>query len=92
MQGANCSGGNPCQPVAGTQSWGRTNHVNILFYAAPNRDWGYDVGLQYMPSGPISRRLVIPGDPRSEFYREPKADNAYICQLREQIGFPCTEE
>lgn len=89
MQGANCSGGNPCQPVAGTSTANRSNHVNILFYNAPNRDWGYDVGLQYMPSGPVSKRLVIPDAPRSEFYREPKADDPYICQLRKAINFPC---
>jgi hypothetical protein len=88
MQGAFCSG-NTCQPVAGTKTDGRTNHVNILFYNAPNRDWGYDVGLQFMPSGPVSKRLVIPDAPRSEFYREPKADDPYICQLRKAINFRC---
>jgi hypothetical protein len=89
MQGANCNGGNPCQPVAGTNSTNKSNALNILFYAAPVRDWGYDVGLQYMPSGPVSKRLMIPDEPRTEFYREPKADNPYICQLRRAINFPC---
>ncbi len=89
MQGANCNGGNPCQPVAGTNSTDGSNALNILFYAAPGRDWGYDVGLQYMPSGPVSKRLVVPEAPRSEFYREPRANNPYICQLRRGINFPC---
>jgi hypothetical protein len=88
MQGAFCSG-NPCQPKAGTNSTDGSNALNILFYAAPTRDWGYDVGLQYMPSGPVSKRLVIPDAPRTEFYREPKADNPYICELRKAINFPC---
>jgi hypothetical protein len=89
MQGANCNGGNPCRPVTGTNSTNGSNAINILFYAPPNRDWGYDVGLQYMPSGPVSKRLVIPDAPRSEFYREPKASDPYICQLRRAINFPC---
>lgn len=87
MQGAFCNGGNPCKPVPGTSD--TSNNVNIMFYFAPNRDWGYDVGLQYMPSGPVSKRLVIRDAPRSEFYREPKASDPYICQLRKAINFPC---
>ncbi len=88
MQGAFCSG-SPCQPVAGTNSTNGSNALNILFYGAPVRDWGYDVGLQYMPSGPVSKRLVIPDAPRTEFYREPRADSPYVCQLRRAINFPC---
>lgn len=61
----------------------------IFYYARPRRDWGYDVGLQYLPAGPVARRIVVPGNERSEFYREPKGDDPYICQLRGALGFAC---
>ncbi|MEB3831289.1 hormogonium polysaccharide biosynthesis protein HpsA [Phormidium sp. CCY1219] len=83
-----CSGVNPCNPVSGTNLTGG-NNLNLLFYLAPTRDWGYDVALQYLPAGPVSRRFVMPDSTRSEFYREPKADNDYICKLRDAIGFSC---
>ncbi len=52
------------------------------FYGAPNRIWGYDVGLQYAPAGPIARRFVTVGRPRSEFYRELPVDDPYVKNLR----------
>ncbi len=52
------------------------------FYGAPNRIWGYDVGLQYAPAGPIARRFVTIGRPRSEFYRELPVDDPYVRNLR----------
>jgi hypothetical protein len=61
----------------------------IFYYARPKREWGYDVGLQYLPAGPVARRIVLPGTERSEFYREPKGDDPYICQLRKSLGFAC---
>ncbi len=75
-------------------SWepGETDRSGNRFfhYIRPDRDWGYDVGLQYLPAGPVLRRMVIPGTERSEFYREPRADDPYICKLREAIKFKCT--
>jgi hypothetical protein len=58
---------------------------------APNRLWGYDVGLQYMPPGPASSRMQALSDERNEFYREPPANDPYICLLRatEEVNFPC---
>lgn len=55
---------------------------NILYYQPPRRSWGYDVGLQYAPAGPLSQRFVTSGVPRSEFYRDLKVDDPYICRLR----------
>ncbi|MEM1425976.1 MAG: hypothetical protein AAGF75_05425, partial [Cyanobacteria bacterium P01_H01_bin.130] len=55
------------------------------YYRAPLRRWGYDVGLQYAPAGPIASRFVTLGDTRSEFYSEPTADDPYICLLRRTI-------
>ncbi|MCL1471495.1 hormogonium polysaccharide biosynthesis protein HpsA [Argonema antarcticum] len=52
------------------------------FYEPPQRAWGYDVALQLAPAGPLAQRFVTPGRTRSEFYREPRANDAYICQLR----------
>lgn len=54
----------------------------VRFYGAPNRIWGYDVGLQYAPAGPIARRFVTVGRPRSEFYRELPANDFYVNNLR----------
>jgi len=54
----------------------------IRYYGPPARRWGYDVGLQYAPAGAIAQRLVLPPASRSEFYRDLKADDPYICKLR----------
>ncbi len=54
----------------------------IGYYSPPNRRWGYDVGLLYVPPAPIARRFVTFGAPRSEYYREVAADDPYIVNLR----------
>jgi hypothetical protein len=54
----------------------------IGYYEAPNRRWGYDVGLLYVPPGPAARRFVNIGAPRSEYYREIPSDDPYIVNLR----------
>ncbi len=61
----------------------------IFYYVRPKRAWGYDVGLQYLPAGPVSRRIIVPGTERSEFYREPRGNDPYICRLRTALGFGC---
>ncbi len=79
-------------PVAGKTSNYNTNaggQENIFYYMAPNRLWGYDVGLQYMPPGPASSRMQALSDERNEFYREPPANDPYICLLRQTVNFPC---
>ena len=55
---------------------------NSSFYKAPNRRWGYDVGLQYQPAAPVSRRFAIPSSTRSEFYKDLPIDDPYINNLR----------
>ncbi len=54
----------------------------IAYYRPPNRRWGYDVGLLYVPPAPAARRFVVIGSPRSEYYRELPADDPYIVNLR----------
>jgi hypothetical protein len=54
----------------------------IGYYEAPNRRWGYDVGLLYVPPAPAARRFVFFGAPRSEYYREVPADDPYTLNLR----------
>ncbi|MEL6224034.1 MAG: hormogonium polysaccharide biosynthesis protein HpsA [Cyanobacteria bacterium J06627_8] len=63
----------------------------IKYYSPPNRRWGYDVGLQYAPAGPLASRFVsVSNTPRSEFYSEPPADDPYLLLLCEQISDnPC---
>ena len=60
----------------------KENGHRVRFYGAPNRLWGYDVGLQYAPAGPIARRFVTVGRPRSEFYRELPVNDPYVTNLR----------
>ncbi|TAD75893.1 MAG: hypothetical protein EA001_13205 [Oscillatoriales cyanobacterium] len=57
----------------------------IPYYRPPLRVWGYDVGLQYSPAGPIASRFITLGDTRSEFYGEPASNDPYICLLRKNI-------
>lgn len=52
------------------------------FFQPPTRIWGYDVGLQYAPAGPLAQRFVTSGRKRSEFYRDLQVDDPYICRLR----------
>lgn len=54
----------------------------IAYYSPPNRRWGYDVGLLYVPPAPAARRFVTIGAPRSEYYRELPADDPYVINLR----------
>ncbi len=59
----------------------------IKYYSPPNRRWGYDVGLQYAPAGPLASRFInISTSPRSEYYSEPPADDPYIVLLCNQIA------
>ena len=53
----------------------------IPYYYPPQRLWGYDVGLQYAPAGPIAQRFVAASALRSEFYSEPTADDPYMMNL-----------
>lgn len=69
------------EPDRGTQTDESAYYMN-----PPNRLWGYDVALQYAPAGPVSRRFITAETPRSEFYEQPKANDAYICNLRRAIA------
>ncbi len=60
----------------------QTSRDRITYYGAADRNWGYDIGLQYAPAGPISRRFVTIGRPRSEFYRELPVEDPYVMNLR----------
>jgi len=54
----------------------------INYYGAPARRWGYDVGLQLAPAGPVASRFITPARQRSEYYTELAADDPYILRLR----------
>ncbi|ATS18888.1 hypothetical protein BRW62_09180 [Parathermosynechococcus lividus PCC 6715] len=54
----------------------------INYYGAPARRWGYDVGLQLAPAGPVASRFITPARQRSEYYTELPADDPYILRLR----------
>ncbi|MBD2055960.1 hypothetical protein H6F88_07995 [Oculatella sp. FACHB-28] len=56
------------------------------YYYPPIRVWGYDVGLQYAPAGPIAQRFVTFASIRSEFYDEPPANDPYISNLCRAIN------
>jgi len=53
----------------------------IQYYGPPARRWGYDVGLQYAPAGPVARRFITLQPSRNEFYSEPPADDPYMQRL-----------
>ena len=61
---------------------GVNNAERIGYYRPPSRRWGYDVGLQFVPAGPIASRFVVVGSPRSEQYRELPVDDPYVTTLR----------
>ncbi|QLL29707.1 hypothetical protein D3A95_01800 [Thermosynechococcus sichuanensis E542] len=54
----------------------------IRYYGAPNRRWGYDVGLQLAPAGPVASRFISPARQRSEYFTELPASDPYILRLR----------
>ena len=54
---------------------------NIKYYSPPNRRWGYDVGLQYAPAGPVAERFVTPSNTRSEYSRQLALDDPYVNNL-----------
>ena len=53
----------------------------LPYYRPPARRWGYDVGLQYAPAGPIAERFVSSDAIRSEFYTEPAVNDPYVFNL-----------
>jgi hypothetical protein len=61
---------------------GAGENEKIGYYAAPNRLWGYDVGLLYVPPGPAAKRFISIGASRSEYFRELPSDDPYIVNLR----------
>ncbi|MBD2462852.1 hypothetical protein H6G89_17570 [Oscillatoria sp. FACHB-1407] len=61
----------------------------IPYYSPPLRRWGYDVGLQYAPAGPIAQRFVTSKSVRDEFYTEPPANDPYIRNLCLAAGGNC---
>jgi hypothetical protein len=59
-----------------------TSTESIPYYGPPARRWGYDVGLQYAPAGPVARRFITPGTSWTETYRELPIDDPYAKNLR----------
>ncbi|WP_157867378.1 hormogonium polysaccharide biosynthesis protein HpsA [Gloeothece citriformis] len=58
------------------------NAVANEFFGAPQRQWGYDVALQYTPPSPVVDRFVEVSNLRNEFYQRVAADDPYIMLLR----------
>ncbi len=59
-----------------------TSQGEAPFYMAPNRNWGFDVGL--IPQNPdlFSQRFVVPStDPPNEYYREVGRDDRWVKTL-----------
>ncbi|NJL20516.1 MAG: hypothetical protein HC895_06405 [Leptolyngbyaceae cyanobacterium SM1_3_5] len=67
--------------VGSTPLGGSSGGELINYYRPPNRFWGYDVGLQYAPAGPLARRFIRLENDRSEFYSEPPANDPYLYNL-----------
>ncbi len=58
-----------------------TDGANFPFYAPPNRLWGYDPALQYVPAAPVVERLLVTGSPRSEVFQRVDFSDPYIQAL-----------
>ncbi|NEQ42831.1 MAG: hypothetical protein F6K00_04405 [Leptolyngbya sp. SIOISBB] len=58
-----------------------TGNEWVFYYLAPNRRWGFDVGLLYNPPAPAARRFSQLGRSRSEYYRELPVDDPYVENL-----------
>lgn len=69
------------QPDLPAPTLGSGDKEWLAYYGAPDRRWGFDVGLKYAPPGPVAERFRSPEPTRSEFYDEPPADDPYICLL-----------
>ena len=66
------------------------NTNDTRYYQPPARNWGYDLGLQYNPPTPVTRRGETNLKAGGQLYQEPKADDPYICLLRSQLtNFAC---
>jgi len=76
------------QPGEAAPTTGPGPNEWIGYYSPPNRIWGYDVGLQYAPAGPVARRFKASLPARSEFYSEPAANDPYIKNLCRSISTP----
>ncbi|MBF2025232.1 MAG: hypothetical protein IGS48_00490 [Oscillatoriales cyanobacterium C42_A2020_001] len=57
------------------------SEVLDYFGFAPQRVWGYDVGLQIAPASPAANRFVQLSSTRNEFYNEPPANDFYMRNL-----------
>ena len=55
---------------------------NTRYYSPPKRRWGYDVGLQLAPAGPVEERFVTNSSDISEFFQQLPIDDRYIFNLR----------
>jgi hypothetical protein len=76
-------------PLSDANIVGGVNQGELIrYYDAPARFWGYDVGLQYAPAGPLAQRFVTFTSIRSEFYSEPPADDPYILRLCNALPNP----
>jgi hypothetical protein len=65
------------EPGAGAPTAGEA----LDYYWPATRRWGYDVGLQLAPAGPVAQRLVSPKTERNEFYTEVPANDPYMNRL-----------
>jgi hypothetical protein len=71
-----------CRDVNTAFNCAADGNERINYYGAPTRRWGYDVGLQLAPAGPVASRFITPARQRSEYYTELPADDPYILRLR----------
>ena len=59
-----------------------TNDTSHYYYTPPARYWGYDVGLQYVPAGPVAARFTTASPTGSESYYTLSAEDPYIRRMR----------
>ncbi|MBE9126703.1 MULTISPECIES: hormogonium polysaccharide biosynthesis protein HpsA [unclassified Coleofasciculus] len=75
---------NPTDGLLGYPLLSRTDNTGgtVGYYAAPNRDWGYDVGLlSQLPDLFAAQFTTPPSGPPDEFFREVSRDDDWVQSL-----------
>ena len=82
---------NPAHPGTGTTNGRISGGYNlqylsitgsrIPYYSAPNRLWGYDVGLLTQQPDRFAERFAVPIPGANEFFREVSADDKWVESL-----------
>jgi type II secretory pathway pseudopilin PulG len=73
------------EDLAGTSANYRIQNLagNVGYFAAPNRDWGFDVGLLSQPADLFAQKFTLPSSQKKpdEYFREISRDDQWVKSL-----------